>query len=151
MPRSTSRWPTATLQPDGAQPGNFRFGASGLLDDIVTVLGSSTRTDVGGVLMSSDNSVFLPQEVIRTKRDGGRLPEAVIERFVRGITDGSVGDTQVAAFAMAVFFQGMDIGEHVALTTAMLNPDPRCNGIARTCTVRWSTSTRRVGSATRSA
>ncbi len=29
------------LQPDGAEPGNFRFGASGLLNDIVTVLGSA--------------------------------------------------------------------------------------------------------------
>jgi deoxyribose-phosphate aldolase len=29
------------LQPDGAQPGNFRFGASGLLNDIVAVLGGS--------------------------------------------------------------------------------------------------------------
>jgi deoxyribose-phosphate aldolase len=29
------------LQPDGAEPGNFRFGASGLLNDIVAVLGGS--------------------------------------------------------------------------------------------------------------
>ncbi|MEY2581613.1 MAG: deoxyribose-phosphate aldolase [Ilumatobacteraceae bacterium] len=29
------------LQPDNAQPKNFRFGASGLLNDIVAVLGSS--------------------------------------------------------------------------------------------------------------
>jgi deoxyribose-phosphate aldolase len=29
------------LQPDGAEPANFRFGASGLLNDIVSVLGSS--------------------------------------------------------------------------------------------------------------
>lgn len=29
------------LQPDHANPGNFRFGASGLLNDIVAVLGSS--------------------------------------------------------------------------------------------------------------
>ncbi len=29
------------LQPDGAEPKNFRFGASGLLNDIVAVLGSS--------------------------------------------------------------------------------------------------------------
>ena len=30
-----------TLHPSGAEPGNFRFGASGLLNDIVAVLGSS--------------------------------------------------------------------------------------------------------------
>jgi deoxyribose-phosphate aldolase len=29
------------LHPDGAEPKNFRFGASGLLNDIVAVLGSS--------------------------------------------------------------------------------------------------------------
>jgi deoxyribose-phosphate aldolase len=29
------------LQPNGAEPGNFRFGASGLLNDIVRVLGSA--------------------------------------------------------------------------------------------------------------
>ena len=69
--------------------------------------------------MSSDGGVFLPQEIIRTKRDGGQLSDAEIERFVQGITDGTVGDGQAAALAMAVFFQGMDIGERVALTRAM--------------------------------
>jgi deoxyribose-phosphate aldolase len=32
------------LQPSGAEPHNFRFGASGLLNDIVRVLGSSHET-----------------------------------------------------------------------------------------------------------
>jgi deoxyribose-phosphate aldolase len=32
------------LEPGGATPGNFRFGASGLLNDIVAVLGSSHET-----------------------------------------------------------------------------------------------------------
>jgi thymidine phosphorylase len=63
--------------------------------------------------------VFLPQEVIRAKRDGARLSDADIERFVTGITDRSIGDGQVAALAMAVFFQGMDLDERVALTRAM--------------------------------
>jgi thymidine phosphorylase len=62
---------------------------------------------------------FLPQEIIRAKRDGSRLADDEIERFVRGLTDGSVGDGQAAAFAMAVYFQGMDIDERVALTKAM--------------------------------
>ena len=60
------------LQPDGADPGNFRFGASGLLNDIVRrARRLARRADVGGVLMSSNDSVFLPQETIRAKRDGG--------------------------------------------------------------------------------
>ena len=63
--------------------------------------------------------VFLPQEVIRTKRDGSRLSDEEIDRFVAGLTDGSVGDGQAAALAMAVFFNGMDLDERVALTRAM--------------------------------
>jgi thymidine phosphorylase len=62
---------------------------------------------------------FLPQEIIRAKRDGLRLTDSQIQQFVSGLTDGSVGDAQAAAFAMAVFFRGMDIGERVALTSAM--------------------------------
>jgi len=67
----------------------------------------------------ADEQPFLPQEVIRAKRDGRPLTTSEIERFVSGITDGSVGDGQVAAFAMAVFFQGMDIDERVTLTDSM--------------------------------
>ncbi len=62
---------------------------------------------------------FLPQEIIRSKRDGSRLTDVEIGQFVGGLTDGSIGDGQAAALAMAVFFQGMDIGERVALTRAM--------------------------------
>jgi thymidine phosphorylase len=61
----------------------------------------------------------LPQEIIRAKRDGRELAGEDIAAFVRGVTDGSVAEAQVAAFAMAVFFQGMSIEECVALTTAM--------------------------------
>jgi thymidine phosphorylase len=61
----------------------------------------------------------LPQEIIRRKRDGAALTEAEIEAFVAGIADGSLGDGQLAAFAMAVFLNGMTPGETVALTRAM--------------------------------
>ncbi|CAN5409268.1 thymidine phosphorylase [soil metagenome] len=63
---------------------------------------------------------MLPQEVIRTKRDGRLLDADDIERFVTGIVDGAVTEGQAAAFAMAVFFQGMERSESVALTTAMM-------------------------------
>jgi len=53
----------------------------------------------------------LPQEIIRTKRDGGELDPADIEAFVRGLTDGGVSEGQVAALAMAIFFRGMSRGE----------------------------------------
>ena len=64
-------------------------------------------------------SDFLPQELIRQKRDGKPLPPAAIESFVAGIADGSISEGQAAAFAMAVFFQGLEAEETVALTSAM--------------------------------
>ncbi|WP_299620482.1 thymidine phosphorylase [Pelagibius sp.] len=63
--------------------------------------------------------VFLPQEVIRCKRDGESLTETQIADFVAGIADQSIGEGQVAAFAMAVFLKGMSRQEAVALTRAM--------------------------------
>jgi thymidine phosphorylase len=62
----------------------------------------------------------LPQELIRRKRDGGELQPREVEFLVRGITDGSVSDAQVGAFAMAVVLKGMTRDERVALTTAMM-------------------------------
>jgi thymidine phosphorylase len=62
---------------------------------------------------------MLPQEIIRKKRDGGTLSEAEIRFIIAGLTSGAVSEGQVAAFAMAVFFRGMEMPERVALTRAM--------------------------------
>jgi thymidine phosphorylase len=62
---------------------------------------------------------MLPQEIIRKKRDGKPVDPAEIAFLVDGLTEGSVGEGQVAAFAMAVFFRGMSPEECVALTAAM--------------------------------
>ncbi|WP_306026248.1 thymidine phosphorylase [Oceaniradius stylonematis] len=62
---------------------------------------------------------MLAQEIIRIKRDGGALSQARIAEFIAGVTDGSVTDAQISALAMAVFFNGMDRDETVALTLAM--------------------------------
>jgi thymidine phosphorylase len=62
---------------------------------------------------------FLPQELIRIKRDGGTLAADQIQAFVRGITHEQVNDAQIAAFVMAVFQHGMSRDEAVALTLAM--------------------------------
>ena len=62
---------------------------------------------------------MLPQEIIRAKRDGEALPASLIADFVAGITDGRVTDGQMAALAMAVFLNGMEREETVALTRAM--------------------------------
>ncbi len=64
-------------------------------------------------------TAFFPQELIRKKRDGGALTAAEIAFLVAGLTDGSLSEGQAAAFAMAVFFQGMTMDERVALTLAM--------------------------------
>jgi len=62
---------------------------------------------------------MLPQEIIRKKRDGGTLDEAEIRFLIAGLTSGAVSEGQVAAFAMAVFFRGMEMPERIALTRAM--------------------------------
>lgn len=62
---------------------------------------------------------FLPQEIIRRKRDGAELTPAEIGQMIAGLTDGSVTEGQAAAFAMAVFFRDMTTSERVALTEAM--------------------------------
>lgn len=62
---------------------------------------------------------MLFQEVIRRKRDGHRLSAEEISAFVAGLSSGAIPDSQIAAFAMAVFFNGMSRDEVVALTLAM--------------------------------
>ena len=62
---------------------------------------------------------MLPQEIIRKKRDGGVLSTEEIAFMVEGLTDETVGEGQLAAFAMAIFFRGLDPRECVGLTLAM--------------------------------
>lgn len=62
---------------------------------------------------------MLPQEIIRKKRQGQVLSAEEIESFVQGITSEEVDEAQMAAFAMAVFLQGMAIEETAQLTAAM--------------------------------
>jgi thymidine phosphorylase len=63
---------------------------------------------------------MLPQEIIRKKRDGAVLSEAEIAHFIEGLTDGTISEGQAAAFAMAVYFRGMEMAERIALTRAMM-------------------------------
>jgi thymidine phosphorylase len=64
-------------------------------------------------------ALALPQELIRRKRDGGRLSTSEIDSFVRGLADSTIGEGQAAAFAMAVLLRGLDDEERTALTLAM--------------------------------
>jgi pyrimidine-nucleoside phosphorylase len=58
-------------------------------------------------------------DVIRDKRDGLVLSDEAIEFFVRGATDGSIPDYQLAAWLMAVRLKGMTDAETRTLTLAM--------------------------------
>lgn len=63
--------------------------------------------------------MFLPQEIIRKKRDGHALTEAEIRFFINGVRDNTISEGQIAALAMTIYFHDMSLDERVALTMAM--------------------------------
>jgi len=66
-------------------------------------------------------STYLPQEIIRKKRDGLALTDAEITFMVKGITSGQLSDAQLGAFAMVVFQRGMTMAERITLTQQMMH------------------------------
>jgi pyrimidine-nucleoside phosphorylase len=58
---------------------------------------------------------------IEAKREGRTLGADEIGEFIRGYAAGEIPDYQAAAWAMAVFFRGMNPVEISALTRAMMN------------------------------
>jgi pyrimidine-nucleoside phosphorylase len=56
---------------------------------------------------------------IERKRDGHELPPGEIAEFIAAYTSGEVPDYQASAWAMAVYFKGMNPTEIAALTRAM--------------------------------
>src|SRR6266487_3658195 len=70
---------------------------------------------------SADRSrVIHAAELIRRKRDGERLSSDELSELVLAYTRGEVPDYQMAAFCMAVYFQGLSPAETFALTGAMI-------------------------------
>ncbi len=63
--------------------------------------------------------MYLPQEIIRKKRDNIKLTNDEIDFFVKGIADNSISEGQIGAFAMVVYFNGMEMDERVALAMGM--------------------------------
>jgi pyrimidine-nucleoside phosphorylase len=60
-----------------------------------------------------------PYDLIKRKRDGGKLRDGEIAGFIAGYMDGSgAAEYQMSAFLMAVYFQGLDAEEMLALTRA---------------------------------
>jgi thymidine phosphorylase len=64
-------------------------------------------------------------DVIRTKRDGGRLSDEQVWFFVEGYTAGSVADEQAAALCMAILLRGMEPDELASWTQAMIDSGER--------------------------
>jgi thymidine phosphorylase len=64
---------------------------------------------------------YLPQEIIKNKRDGKVLSQAELDFFIQGITNNTVSDCQIAAFAMATYFKGMNSQECIDFTQSMVN------------------------------
>ena len=58
-------------------------------------------------------------EVIRKKRDGGKLSREEIEFLVERYVDGDIPDYQMSAFLMAVYFNSLDTEETAHLTESM--------------------------------
>ncbi|MCJ0883705.1 thymidine phosphorylase [Vibrio sp. CCB-PB317] len=63
--------------------------------------------------------MYLPQEIIRKKRDGEVLTADEINFFIQGVANNTVSEGQIAAFAMTIFFNEMTMDERIALTCAM--------------------------------
>ena len=68
---------------------------------------------------------MLIQELIRKKRDGESLQEDEISWFMSELTKDNISDSQIAAFAMAIFLKGMTIRERICLTKSMRDSGKR--------------------------
>src|SRR3954464_14074060 len=66
-------------------------------------------------------------DVLRTKRDGGRLTPEQIRWIIGAYTNGTVPDEQMSALLMAVFFRGMSPDELAVWTQAMIDSGERKN------------------------
>ena len=71
---------------------------------------------------------MIPQEIIRKKRNKQTLTKDEVTLFVKGLTDSSFSDSQIAAMSMAILLNGMSRNEtiwtvsytHLTLPTILL-------------------------------
>ena len=64
-------------------------------------------------------------ELIRAKRDGGRLSDADIRWLIGAYTSGDIADEQMSALLMAIFFRGLDAAELHVWADAMISSGER--------------------------
>jgi thymidine phosphorylase len=79
--------------------------------------------------------------VIIAKRDGGRIPDDQIDWVIDAYTRGAVAEEQMAALAMAVLLNGMELAELARWTAAMIASGSRLDlsGVRRPTTDKHST------------
>ncbi len=63
---------------------------------------------------------FSAYSIIQKKRDKEKLTKEEISWFIEGLTKGKIADYQMSALLMAIYLNGLDKMETVALTDAML-------------------------------
>jgi len=87
------------------------------------------------------SEAFDAVEVIRTKRDGGRLSDAQVDWVIDAYTRGVVADEQMAALLMAIVLRGMEPGEVARWTRAMIESGERMDlsGVDRPLVDKHST------------
>ena len=66
-------------------------------------------------------------DVLRTKRDGGRLSDEQIRFFIDGYTAGTIADEQASALLMAIVWRGMEADELATWTAAMIDTGERAD------------------------
>ncbi|MBX3703809.1 MAG: thymidine phosphorylase [Steroidobacteraceae bacterium] len=66
-------------------------------------------------------------QLVRKKRDGGRLTAAELAAFAQALADGRLDNAQVGAMAMAIYFRGMQPEECAELTLAMRDTGRVCD------------------------
>lgn len=64
-------------------------------------------------------------DLIRTKRDGGRLNDDEIRWFIDSYTNAHIADEQASAMLMAIVFRGLDPAELATWTAAMIDSGER--------------------------
>jgi len=81
------------------------------------------------------------KDLIRLKRDGEALPRSAIDRWIHGVTEGTIPDYQSSALLMAITLRGMNDEETVALTDALLHSGKLLgwNGLGRPTVDKHST------------
>src|SRR5215216_4111249 len=92
-------------------------------------------------MSTAGNEPYDAVDVIRTKRDGGRLDDGQVDWVVDAYTRGVVADEQMSALAMAILLNGMDRREIARWTDAMIRSGERLDfsGLTRPTADKHST------------